>query len=323
MSKNSQTNNPAGNTPSVTTESIFQAAVSFEYVARLLENDIAHRLGGPEGHAILPTFFPAFSLGAFSSELYLKSLIHIETNKYRRGHPLEEFFKLLTDFSKERVILFDLDSSGRVENPQWTSQSQSTRKQIEAAFHQKLKDVSDAFANFRYYFQTSPTTGHLWFNSSIGQSVRRRILEVRPDLAPIYYAVFPNRKEAAIHRDAKIEIQIDLPGISQNGRDVAKSVAESSFQFESGDVKLIRDITEVDLRKESERIAAIEDRDQQGEQIVQILQTSSAIVSDCQNLAMAHLAVATALDVAKMQMNAAQDFVVQQLSQEREIRKSD
>jgi hypothetical protein len=104
-------------------------------------------------------------------------------------------------------------------------------------------------------------------------------------------------------RKVQVQFDITLPGITEQGRKAAKDIAEACVKFDGGEEKRISETTIDEWRKESERIAGIEDPSQRVEQIFGILAISAAIVRDCQKLARAHLEIATALDTANSQMD--------------------
>lgn len=175
------------NTPTkpITTEGIFYAAASFEFTSRMLETEAST---STRAGISTPTLFPALALAAFSSELYLKCLIFMETNQAPWGHSLTDLFAALKQDSKDRIILINFHPPG-VPTPHKPI-NPAAKADLEDAFYSQLNACSRAFEEFRYFHEKISESPMLWFRQSVGRPTRRRILEMRPDLGVIYERVF-------------------------------------------------------------------------------------------------------------------------------------
>jgi hypothetical protein len=103
-------------------------------------------------------------------------------------------------------------------------------------------------------------------------------------------------------REVHIQLDVTLPGISDDWRRVPKQIAEATFEFTSGDKKRICDITKDDVAKQSGQICAIQDRGIQFSHLLSVFQYFVEIIRISQKLAESHLEIAVALDRTRKQL---------------------
>src|SRR5262249_6868999 len=98
----------ATNRPMATPEEVFRNGWSFEHSAQVLAQAMVAARGGPftatAAIGDAPTgMVPLIVCATFSVELYLKSLIWLETGAPARGHNLEALFGLLPPTRQARI----------------------------------------------------------------------------------------------------------------------------------------------------------------------------------------------------------------------------
>jgi hypothetical protein len=151
-------------------QAVFKFAEVFRAAALVLSKQIG------EGH--LELMLPTGVNGAFSLELHLKSLILLEGSTYGRIHDLDKLFFALTPESQKAIR-----ASYEPKRLQ-TEAGYATLKNIpvpKADFDSVLQASAKAFEHFRYAFDGALKEGEGWLAGEIGECVRARILELRPD----------------------------------------------------------------------------------------------------------------------------------------------
>jgi hypothetical protein len=135
-------NTPSENTKSYTSLDIFKHAEKFAKAVYFINEQ-----GIPHGMPLC-----SFVNSALTLELYLKSLLHIETNNFAHTHNLTELFDLLSTDSQTQIQTF-YDHFKKTDGQhlgQKKALETAMRQKIDDTFGVTLSDMSHAFIDFRY-----------------------------------------------------------------------------------------------------------------------------------------------------------------------------
>jgi len=130
---------------------------------------------------------PTMVLSAFTTELFLKCLICLETGLTPQGHHLFELFEQLTPATRAKIIhLWDTHIVPHRE-PEWKfieSKQYSGAKKFQRDLPGALSDSSRAFEKIRYSYEPNSQDGD--FNiGDLPRILRRVILEMKPEWATL------------------------------------------------------------------------------------------------------------------------------------------
>lgn len=118
---------------------------------------------------------------AFALELYLKCLRYIEVNDFTFGHVLIELFEKLSEENKNKIIIIYKELLNRDVSMIEIEKQFGASMEIETDFHVLLKSASKAFVEYRYLFELDPKENGYFNISNHIFSVRKLILELRPE----------------------------------------------------------------------------------------------------------------------------------------------
>jgi hypothetical protein len=128
---------------------------------------------------------PGMVLSAFTSELFLKCRICLETTETPQGHHLFDLFEQLRPATRSRLIhLWDTYIVPR-RHPEWTfieSSQYDGASKFKRDLPGAISDSSRAFEKIRYRYE--PNSQNSTFNiGDLPRILRRVILEGKPDWA--------------------------------------------------------------------------------------------------------------------------------------------
>lgn len=167
--------------PSIDARKIFSHAFAFQRAYETLRDSLTtkdRKVPDPQEVGIL--IHPALVMSAFASELYLKTLICIETGSSSRGHNLERLFNKLRVATRHEIDgLWDTDirsplKSSVIRKLQATDRGKNIRFDLRYA----LKAGADDFEFMRYFYEKENMHFLL---ADFPDILRRAILKRHPD----------------------------------------------------------------------------------------------------------------------------------------------
>ena len=156
--------------------SIYLQAKRFEDSAELLFK---------EGNSNPDKFYiPAWSLAAFSLELYLKSIQQHEKGKFLRTHVIKDIFHELNEESKNKIktnFKFDLL---QIPDLNVNKLELISGVKITENFDEVLNDISNLFVEFRYIFDDQNKPKSFVYIESLRKAITDRVSELEIDKNP-------------------------------------------------------------------------------------------------------------------------------------------
>jgi hypothetical protein len=124
--------------------------------------------------------FPMVMCASFSLELYLKSLVLLESGTAERGHNLETLFSKISPAS-QGAIRKNYEKKRSVQDAMLAASNVPPLPKADFDF--VLHASAEAFENFRYAYEGIVKDQTGWLAGPIGECVRERIIELHPDWA--------------------------------------------------------------------------------------------------------------------------------------------
>lgn len=124
--------------------------------------------------------FPMVMCASFSLELYLKSLVLLESGAAERGHNLETLFSKVSPDS-QHAIRANYEKKRAEQDAMFAAAKVPPLPKTDFDF--VLHASAEAFENFRYAYEGIVKDQTGWLAGPIGESVRKRIMELRPEWA--------------------------------------------------------------------------------------------------------------------------------------------
>jgi hypothetical protein len=162
---------------------IFMHALGFH----VAENALGSLTLAPNTQLGAQVVQPTMVLSAFTTELFLKCLICLETNLTPQGHHLFELFEQLKPATQDKIVHLWNTHIIPVRGPEWkfieNSQYGGTKK-FKRDLPGALSDSSRAFEKIRYSYEPGSQNGD--FNIiDLPRILRRVILEMKPEWASL------------------------------------------------------------------------------------------------------------------------------------------
>lgn len=129
-------------------------------------------------------FLPALAISAFASELYLKTLLFIETGNAPRGHNLKNLFRNLSSDTRRKIGVRWKAYLPRIE-AQIRLMERQTNTTIPRDLDTMLGMGSRAFEELRYPGEHGSTA---FFIADLPRLLDQTILEMRPDWRRVRFA---------------------------------------------------------------------------------------------------------------------------------------
>jgi hypothetical protein len=143
-------------------------------------------LAGLIGRGMPHFMFPMVTCSAFSLELHLKCLVLIEgRNARKEGHNLKDIFSKLSLESKQKIR--NGYEQSRASDRAKFAAIKGIPPRPPDDFEFVLNASSKAFEKFRYAYEGIVENQTGWLAGPIIDSVRARILELKPEWADIRY----------------------------------------------------------------------------------------------------------------------------------------
>jgi len=124
--------------------------------------------------------FPMVMCASFSLELYLKSLVLLESGEAERGHNLETLFSKVSPES-QRAIRENYEKKRTEQNAMFAASKVPPLPKTDFDFI--LHASAEAFENFRYAYEGIVKDQTGWLAGPIGECVRERIMALHPEWA--------------------------------------------------------------------------------------------------------------------------------------------
>jgi HEPN domain-containing protein len=167
--------------PSIDARKIFAHAFAFQRAYETVRDSLLPKAGNPpDAQNIGLLIHPALVLSAFASELYLKTLICIETGDTSRGHNLETLFEMLRVETRHQIDgLWDTDirtplKKSSLEQLRATEKGKDVRYDLRYALEMGARD----FEAMRYFYETEDSHFLL---AEFPNILRLAILKRHPD----------------------------------------------------------------------------------------------------------------------------------------------
>jgi len=157
------------------------------------ENALGKHVGGPNVQLAAQLAEPVMVLSAFTTELFLKCLICLETTKTPQGHHLFELFEQLSPATQAKIVHLWDTHIVPVRDPEWTfieSQPGIGRK-IHRDLPGALAASSRAFEKIRYGYEPKNRENSDFNVSDMPRILHRLILEMKPEWANLGRDVKP------------------------------------------------------------------------------------------------------------------------------------
>jgi hypothetical protein len=180
-------------------EKIFEHAECFYQASAVLHT---HDPVGPHPdnhkrtHAALTLIEPRIVIEAFTTELFLKCLICIETGSVPREHNLKKLFDLLSKATRTRIESWWDSEVATRRREEWDELEKFGLK-IPRDLPKALDKGTDAFKLYRYSYEEN-TEGLHYYLEDLPALLERLILEMRPDFKNYRRAPLP-LQEASYH----------------------------------------------------------------------------------------------------------------------------
>lgn len=160
---------------------VFTHAARFEYAALILDR-AAHPIPVQSNNWVGAAYFTSITNAAFAVELYLKSLVHLETSTYpeKAGHRTDTLFQMLTALRRARFESIYEEKFGLIQGFVSLRQrgKNDPKLQRELQIEGALEICASVFEKSRYSFEgwaSGPFGGRL-----LAATCRTAILEVEP-----------------------------------------------------------------------------------------------------------------------------------------------
>jgi hypothetical protein len=160
-------------------ECFYQASV---VLSAMHSENIQHlrNLDNPNNrHAAVTLAEPVIVLGAFTTELFLKCLICIETGLTTRGHDLKDLFNQLSAPTRTRIQHFWDSNIATRTNKGWDERERHGLK-MPRDLQLALAKGSNAFDRVRYSYEGN-TEGVHYYLDDLSAMLERLILEMKPE----------------------------------------------------------------------------------------------------------------------------------------------
>jgi hypothetical protein len=172
--------------PPIAASKIFEHAECFYRASAALHG---HYPLGLHVHAALTLIEPLIVLSAFTTELFLKCLICIETGSAPREHDLKELFELLSEATRARIqSCWDNEVAPR-RREEWDNLERDGLK-IARDLPAALAKGTNAFKRYRYSYE-GDTDGLHYYLEDLPALLERLILEMKPEFETFRRAPLP------------------------------------------------------------------------------------------------------------------------------------
>lgn len=122
--------------------------------------------------------FPMVMCASFSLELYLKSLVLLESGTAERGHNLETLFFKVSPASQD-AIRKNYEKKRLVQDAMFAASNVPPLPKADFDF--VLHASAEAFESFRYAYEGIVKDQTGWLAGPLGECVRERIIELHRD----------------------------------------------------------------------------------------------------------------------------------------------
>jgi len=178
--------------PSIAPEKIFEHAECFYQASAVLHTHDPvglHPDNHKTTHAALTLIEPRVVIDAFTTELFLKCLICIETGSAPREHNLKQLFDLLSEATRTRIeSCWDSEvvTRRREKWDKWERLGLKIARDLPSA----LAKGTNAFKRYRYSYEGDTQDLH-YYLEDLPALLERLILEMKPEFEAFRRAPLP------------------------------------------------------------------------------------------------------------------------------------
>jgi len=146
------------------------------------ENALGKHVGGPNVQLAAQIVEPVMVLSAFTTELFLKCLICLETTKTPQGHHLFELFEQLTPETQAKITHLWDTHVVPFRDPEWSFiEAQPGVRKMNRDLPGALNASSRAFEKIRYGYEPKNRENSDFNIVDLPRALRHVILEMKPE----------------------------------------------------------------------------------------------------------------------------------------------